>query len=113
MIIMSESNKPSGKDQPLDRFFSVLNAVACADHPMAITELLEVVDLPLSTVHRLVAQLEERDLVKRALGSKKVTVGPALVRLSGAAVRTAFRDDGPHQILATLSEQIGEHCQIG
>lgn len=110
---MSEFNQSIGKDQPLDRFFSVLSAVARADEPIAITDLADVVNLPLATVHRLVAQLEERNLVKRAFGSKKVTIGTALVELSGAAIGTAFRDDEPHQILAALSDQIGEHCQIG
>lgn len=110
---MSEFIQVTDKDQPLDRFFLILNAVARADQPTAITELAYVLNLPLATVHRLVAQLEKRGFIKRALGSKKVMVGPALVQLAGATIGTALRDDEPHQILAALSDQIGEHCQIG
>jgi IclR family transcriptional regulator, acetate operon repressor len=103
----------TSKDQPLDRFFSVLGCVADAGQPLAITDIALALHLPLPTVHRLVAQLEERGLLKRPLGSKKVTVGFGLIALSEAAIGTALRDDEPHQILAALSDQIGEHCQIG
>ena len=65
------------------------------------------------TAHRLVAQLEKRGLLKRALGSKKVVIGEALVRLGVSAVEAALRGDRPHRILLALSASLGEHVQVG
>lgn len=100
-------------DKPLDRLLSVMEVVARAAHPISMTDIATACDLPVPTVHRLVAQLEERRLLKRLPGSKKLLVGFALVQLGTAAVHSALRTDLPHQILVALSARIGEHCQIG
>lgn len=101
------------RDQPLDRLLHVLDVVAHADRPITMTDVAAACGLPVPTVHRLVAQLEERRLLKRVPGSKKLAVGVALVNLGMAAVSAAMRADQSHQILVALSTRIGEHCQIG
>lgn len=100
-------------DQPLDRALAVLHAVAESTRPASITEVAGDCGLPVPTVHRLVAQLERRGMVTRALGSKRVVVGPTLVRLGMASLEAALRSDRPHQVLVTLANRIGEHCHIG
>ena len=67
------------RDQPIDRAFAILAALASVARPASMTELAALCGVPVPTVHRFAAQLEERGLVKRALGSKKLLVGPALV----------------------------------
>jgi len=101
------------RDQPLDRLLHVLDVVAHADRPITMTDVAAACGLPVPTVHRLVAQLEERRMLKRVLGSKKLAVGAALVNLGMAAVSAAMRGDQSHQILVALANRIGEHCQIG
>ncbi|MFW7343345.1 IclR family transcriptional regulator [Pollutimonas sp. H1-120] len=101
------------EDKPLDRFLNVMDAVASAGQPITMTDVAVICGLPVPTVHRLVAQLEERRLLKRFPGSKKLVVGLSLVQLGSAAVHSALRADQPHQILAALASAIGEHCQIG
>lgn len=101
------------RDQPLDRLLHVLTVVAQADRPITMTDVATACGLPVPTVHRLVAQLEERRLLKRVLGSKKLAVGVGLVNLGAAAVSASLRADQSHQILVALSGRIGEHCQIG
>ena len=100
-------------DQPLDRALAVLSAVADAARPISVTEIAAECSLPVPSVHRLVAQLERRGLLNRALGSKKLVVGRELVRLGLASLEGALRADKPHHILATLANRLGEHCQIG
>ncbi len=100
-------------DQPLDRAFAVLGAIAEAARPISVTAVAAECSLPVPTVHRLVAQLERRGLLNRALGSKKLVVGRELVRLGMASLEGALRSDRPHHILATLANRLGEHCQIG
>ena len=107
-----DSTETTG-DQPLDRALAVLSAVADAARSISVTEIASECGLPVPTVHRLVAQLERRGLLNRALGSKKLIVGRELVRLSMASLEGALRTDRPHHILATLANRVGEHCQIG
>ena len=101
------------RDQPIDRAFAILAALASVARPASITELAALCSVPVPTVHRFAAQLEERGLVKRALGSKKLLVGPALVRLGIAATEAAIRSDRVHGILVALAAKLGEPCQIG
>lgn len=105
------SSKP--RDQPMDRAFAVLSALAGAARPTSMTELAELCAMPVPTMHRLAAQLEARGLVKRAFGSKKLLVGPALVQLGAAATEAALRSDPVHRILVALAAKLGEPCQIG
>jgi len=106
------AGKPEA-EQPLDRALAVLNGVVAAARPVSVTEIALACALPVPTAHRLVAQLEARGLLKRALGSKKVIVGAALLALGLAALEAALRGDRPHQILLALSADLGEHTQVG
>jgi DNA-binding IclR family transcriptional regulator len=77
-----------------------------------VTDIAGECCLPVPTVHRLVAQLKKRGLLKNVLGSKKIIVGFGLVKLGLAAVEASLRSDRPHQILAAFANQIGEHCEL-
>lgn len=100
-------------EQPLDRALAILDAVAGADGALSMTEIAQRCRLPLATVHRIVAQLEQRALLKRVLGSKRLLVGPRLVKLGAQAVAAAARWDRVHAILESLAQELGEHCQLG
>jgi IclR family transcriptional regulator, acetate operon repressor len=106
-------NPAAPKEQPFDRALAVVDAVTRAARPVSVTDIASECGLPVPTVHRLVAQLEKRGLLKRVLGSKKLVVGFGLVRLGIAALEAALRTDRPHQILLAFANHIGEHCQIG
>ncbi len=99
--------------QPLDRTFAVIAAVVASDRALSVTEIAQQCDLPVPTAHRIVAQLEQRALLKRALASKKLLVGASLVRLGAAAVEASTRSDEVHRILEALASELGEHCQLG
>ena len=73
-------------DQPLDRALAILGTVAGAGAALSVTEIAQRCALPLPTVHRMVAQLEQRALLKRLVGSRRLLVGPGLVKLGAAAV---------------------------
>jgi DNA-binding IclR family transcriptional regulator len=103
----------SSGDQPLDRIFLVLESVLAAGNPITISEIAERVGLPTPTVHRLTAQLNNRGMLKRAIGSKRVLPGPRLVALGAQILEAAMLMDRPHASLQRLANEIGEHCQIG
>jgi DNA-binding IclR family transcriptional regulator len=100
-------------NQPLDRALAVLGAVVGAGGALSMTEIAQRCGLPLPTVHRMVAQLEQRALLKRVVGSKRLLVGPSLVKLGAAAVAAATRSDEVHRVLEALATELGEHCQLG
>lgn len=52
-------------------------------------------------------------MLRRAVGSKKVVVGPGLTQLARSALEAAIVGDATHRVIAGLAQQIGEHCQIG
>lgn len=110
---MATLDRTATSEQPLDRTIALLNTLAGAARPISVTELASICEYPVPTVHRLIAQLEERRLVKRALGSRKVLVGPALVRLGAAATDAAVKSDRVHQILVGLAGQLAEPCHLG
>jgi IclR family transcriptional regulator, acetate operon repressor len=107
------ATKSDAGAQPLDRAFAVLNRVVAAARPVSITEIAAACALPVPTAHRLVAHLEVRGLLKRALGSKKVVLGKALLQLSLSALEAALRSDRPHQVLLALAADLDEHTQVG
>lgn len=110
---MDAIDRSAASDQPLDRAILLLGTLAAEARALSVTELASLCSYPVPTVHRLVAQLESRRLVKRALGSKKVLVGPALVQLGIAATDAAMKSDQVHQILVNLADRLGEHCHLG
>jgi len=101
------------RDQPLDRAMAILRAVSQAAGPSSLTDIATACDLPAPTVHRLVAQLEQRGFLKRPPGSKRLVVGHALVQLANDTIEAAARNDRARQILISLANDIGEHCQLG
>ena len=101
------------RDQPLDRVIAVLGAVASAKSPKSVTEIAADLGLPGPTVHRQLAQLLERELLKREIHTKRVLVGPRLVELGASILEAAILADHPHRILVSLANRLGEHCHIG
>jgi DNA-binding IclR family transcriptional regulator len=94
-----EQRREQPREQPLDRAIAVMTAVVSAARPVSVADIASECALPVPTAHRLVAQLESRGLLKRALGTR--------------ALEAALRSDRPHQILLALSAELGEHVQVG
>lgn len=99
-------------DQPFDRALAVLDVVTASAQPISITDIAGECKLPVPTVHRLVAQLERRNLLRRVIGSRKLVVGSGLVDLGIGALQAAIRGDRSHQILVSFVHRIGEYAQI-
>jgi IclR family transcriptional regulator, acetate operon repressor len=76
----SESSSVSVRS--VDRAIDLLLALARADEPMGLRELARTVGLPPSTVQRLVASLERRELILK--DRSYFRLGPAVVLLTGA-----------------------------
>jgi IclR family transcriptional regulator, acetate operon repressor len=105
--------KSKDTEQMLDRALAILTGVVATARPVSVTDIAAACALPGPTAHRIVGQLERRGLLKRALGSKKVIAGEALLDLGLSALNATMRSDRTHQILVGLSAELGEHVQVG
>ena len=92
--------------QSIKRSFALLRALALG--PVGVTELAERVDLPKSTVARLLGSLEEEQAVEQTEAGGEYRLGPGLIDLAGSAPRgrNLVATARPH--LLELAESIDE-----
>lgn len=91
--------------QSIDRAFAVMESLAVS--PAGITELAGRVDLPKSTVARLVATLEQRGAVARTTDGR-YRIGQGLVELAGGADASASLSSAVIPHLTNLVNVVGE-----
>ncbi len=79
--LLSTDRAPS----PVSRAVALLKLLVEAGEPLGVTQLAGLVDLPTSTVHRLLQLLRAEGLVV-SLESRTYGIGPELQRISGIVV---------------------------
>ena len=92
--------------QSIKRSFALLRALAVG--PVGVTELAERVDLPKSTVARLLASLEEERAVEQTEAGGEYRLGPGLIDLAGSAPRGRNLVAAARPHLLELAESIDE-----
>jgi len=108
---MPESQKESGS--ALQKAFLILDALFQSETPLGLADLSAQLDLPRQTVHRVVRQLEDLDLIRRDFARDPFSVGSRMLTLSLNAVSVAWRLAPMRAVLKELVETIGETCNIG
>jgi IclR family acetate operon transcriptional repressor len=103
----------NSSDAPLDRAFAVLDYVAGQKKPVTAAEVAQELCLPLPSAHRLISNLEARDMIQRAPGTKRYGVGNRLVMLAGRTISSTFRTARRHAVLQEVARELGEQCEIG
>lgn len=91
--------------QSVDRAFAVLEALASADKPLGVGDLVGLTGLPQGTVHRLLQSVQQRGYVRRD-AARKYSLGTAAMRLADAAQRALARSARPFldQLVALSGE---------
>jgi DNA-binding IclR family transcriptional regulator len=93
--------------------FAVLEAAAYMRRDLSVSELSALADIPKPTMHRLVRQLESDGLLQRGLHGRLRGPGPRLVSFALNVLRY-WAEAAPRQaLLQTLSNKIGETCNLG
>jgi DNA-binding IclR family transcriptional regulator len=92
--------------QSIDRAFAVLRSLTAG--PAGVTQLAEQVDLPKSTVSRLLATLEELGVVEQIAAGGNYRIGSGLIEIASAVMpgRSLVAAARPH--LVELARQTGE-----
>lgn len=94
------------------RAIAILEAIAGADGPLGLVELMQASGLPKPTVHRIAHLLEGAELLVREAEGKRFAPGPRLASLALAALTHAAWRAPRHAILKALVDEIGETCNL-
>ena len=100
--------------QSIERAFAILRALATG--PFGVTELAEQIDLPKSTVARLLAALEAEGAVTQVEQGGEYRLGQGLLDIAGATEPGRNLIATVRPWLLSLSEQLGEaagHRHVG
>jgi DNA-binding IclR family transcriptional regulator len=96
--------------QSLERAFAILEEVA--RRPAGVTEIADRVQLPKSTVARLLSTLEGVDAVERVDGTRW-RIGPGVTALSTAATPSRNLASIARPFLVRLVSELGEDAGLG
>ncbi len=94
------------------RALEIVEAVASADHPMTVVDLMALTGLPKATLHRLCNLLETEGFLRPDLSDRGYVGGHRLARLARLTLATSAERSYRHGILTAVSREIGETCNI-
>lgn len=97
--------------QTLVKAMRVIETVA-VHQPVEIKRLARLLGMPLPSVYRFIATLEDNGYVKRLSGNAKYQLGFAFVRLGAIAVRPFRLSDFVHPVLKRVAVRTGESASF-
>ncbi|MCP5448474.1 MAG: IclR family transcriptional regulator [Chromatiaceae bacterium] len=92
------------------RGFTVIEKIVQAQRPISAAALIDALNLPKPSVHRILQQLEEEGLIQREPVNRRYIPGFRLQALVAGVVSHQVLGAPRHAILQTLSDEIGETC---
>lgn len=94
------------------RVIKILEAVASADRPMRIADIVESCQLPKATVHRICGLLSEGGYLGPQIGGRGFVPGPKLVDFANIVQSSQAQNTVRHAVLESVARQVGETCNI-
>lgn len=104
--------KKKGSNSALDKALRVLEAVSDQPQAVGLPDLSVRLGMPRQTVHRILVQLEENQLIIRNHARDRYSVGPRLSRLALGALRSENQGAPIRRILQDLVDDVDETCNI-
>jgi IclR family transcriptional regulator, acetate operon repressor len=101
------------RSSPLDKVFKLLQVMSATQRPMTLVDLSRALELPKTTVHRIVTQLERMNYVQREPGGRHLAIAPGLVQLALGIAEASSRTGPRHEILRDLSRRLNESVALG
>jgi DNA-binding IclR family transcriptional regulator len=106
----SGSGRQQGGVQVISRVTAILRAVANSPSGLSLAELGRIVDLPRSTVYRIVATLADDGFVAMPGGRGRVRLGPELAQLALAARQGIAETARPG--MGWIAEEVNETVDL-
>ena len=102
----------TGSFTPAAKMFAVLETLA-ERGSARLTDIALALDVPKTTLHHTVAQLEDLGFLQREPGGRQLTIAPGLAKLSSDILGATMRHAPRHAILERLAASLGESCSLG
>lgn len=99
-------------DNATTRSLRLLAAIAQAEQPQSLADLVQALGLPKATLHRLCSQLVDAGFLARDVESPVFAPGAQLRRLAFDTLNHGSVQALRHEILVELVNQIGETCNF-
>lgn len=99
-------------DTPTMRLFSLLELIAVQDRQFSLQDLVDSTDLPKPTVHRMLQQLENANMLIRDTDGRHYCVGGRLRRLAEDLLLNDTKYGARHALLRALGSELGESCNL-
>lgn len=103
---------PSPKGSTVTRVLDILDAVASAERPVSPTDIADQLSIPKASAHRLCSALEDYGYLQTRLSGRGLQSGYKLNKLAMGVLASAPLQAQRRAILTTLSQDIGETCNI-
>lgn len=98
--------------QALDRLISILECVAGEGRPVGAADVARAMDLPLSTVVRLMRQLAEAGLLYRAPGDARYSLGSRIFTLASTGISRVDLVETATPVMRQLRDRVGETVSL-
>ena len=112
MSSVKHPDTPILKGSTVTRVLDILEAVAASDRPLTPTDLADQLAIPKASVHRLCASMEEQGFLQTRISGRGLQAGTRLHSMALGILASAPIQAQRRAILKTLSEDIGETCNI-
>ncbi|BDD90663.1 IclR family transcriptional regulator [Pandoraea sp. XJJ-1] len=94
------------------RAFRVLETLATAGGPLSMMDLVNALDLPKQTVHRILTQLKDAWLITRSANDRRYECSPRVRALAINVLMQTGAAAARHGLLEQLVTRIGETCNL-
>ncbi len=94
------------------RMFRILEVLSKSPRPMSLAEIVDRLELPKQTIHRILKQMQDSWLVTRSPGSRNYTCSSRVNHFALNVMINSGATAARHAILKDLVEQVGETCNI-
>lgn len=107
-----ESKVKNAGDTPTMRLFSILELIASQDRMFALQDVVDAIELPKPTVHRMLQQLEGAGMLARDTDGRHYCVGGRLRRLAEDLLLNDTKYGARRAVLRNLGNELGESCNL-
>ncbi|XKE44381.1 IclR family transcriptional regulator [Halomonas organivorans] len=105
-------SKDTSTNTTLLRAISLLEEVATTTHSISAADIDKRLDIPKPTIHRLLKQLEEQQLITRDLDGRHLLPGPRLHRMALGTLANETLKAPRRLLLERLAKEVGETCNL-
>lgn len=104
--------KDTSINTTLLRAIRILEEIATAEYNISASDIDKRLDIPKPTIHRLLKQLEEQQLITRNLDGRHLLPGQRLHRMALGALANESLKAPRRRLLEHLADETGETCNL-